>query len=335
MAGTRTPELDYRGYVAQMEAGDRPNDYTGLAQAILSQLSEFSDVPTLSEALKSWLNSSNKIFITTGIIDIDPVIKSFEHKITQRARKDSTSQRGIDYCRQKSFEAFQSDSSRFVQYTKSYLAELGAASIETLVQPVEMDIIIASDPLATRPMKWDSRLSLTADAALTLYGPRLPVKAVDEEVAERFVIKTISVDYIPELKTAFQPGGITASQQTRINKNLARNIPTKSAIKNTTRRGIKRHSAKSWRDYRDNWDKAGYGDILSHENRIKIAKGQSPIVDDEWIAAFPEHEIYRGQKIIPHHIGGYNIVVPLPEGAHLGAHMPGGYRYNPGGPGGL
>jgi filamentous hemagglutinin len=34
-----------------------------------------------------------------------------------------------------------------------------------------------------------------------------------------------------------------------------------------------------------------------------------------------------------HHINGTKLTVPLPESRHLDAHMPGGYRYNPGGPG--
>jgi filamentous hemagglutinin len=38
--------------------------------------------------------------------------------------------------------------------------------------------------------------------------------------------------------------------------------------------------------------------------------------------------------LIPmHHIQGTPIVVPLPAMRHLDAHMPGGFRFNPGGPG--
>ncbi len=40
-----------------------------------------------------------------------------------------------------------------------------------------------------------------------------------------------------------------------------------------------------------------------------------------------------GERISPQHIGGLPVTVPLPATRHLDAHMPGGFRYNPGGPG--
>lgn len=74
-------------------------------------------------------------------------------------------------------------------------------------------------------------------------------------------------------------------------------------------------------------------EILSDSNRWKIDNGIVPTVDDSWIRWFPEHQSARNEKIIMHHVDGNRITVPLPESFHLDAHMPGGYRYNSGGPG--
>jgi filamentous hemagglutinin len=116
-------------------------------------------------------------------------------------------------------------------------------------------------------------------------------------------------------------------------------LPGKSAAhaapkkKNQTRLGVPRKNDRDWRRLRDNWDDLGYGDILSPANRKKIADGHTPIVDDDWIKAFPGDAPLKGEQIRMHHIGGYPITVPLPESRHLDAHMPGGFGRNPGGPG--
>jgi RHS repeat-associated protein len=102
---------------------------------------------------------------------------------------------------------------------------------------------------------------------------------------------------------------------------------------NTTRLGVKRNNPADWRHLRDLWDDLGYGDILSDANRAAIAKGQTPVVDDAWIKHFPGDAALTGEKIPMHHIGGSPITVPLPASRHLDAHMPGGFRKNPGGPG--
>ncbi|WP_159086494.1 RHS repeat-associated core domain-containing protein [Burkholderia sp. LA-2-3-30-S1-D2] len=101
----------------------------------------------------------------------------------------------------------------------------------------------------------------------------------------------------------------------------------------TTRLGVKRNNPRDWRRLRDLWDDLGYDNILSPGNRDKIAQGKTPVVDDAWISAFPGDEQLRGEKIPMHHIGGAPVTVPLPESRHLEAHMPGGFRNNPGGPG--
>ncbi|WP_095054698.1 DUF637 domain-containing protein [Pseudomonas sp. Irchel s3b2] len=101
----------------------------------------------------------------------------------------------------------------------------------------------------------------------------------------------------------------------------------------TTRTGVVRTNAADWRALRDNWDDLGYGQILSTENRAAIAKGRTPKVDDAWVKVFPEDAGLKGERIPMHHIQGSPLTVPLPDTRHLDAHMPGGFRYNPGGPG--
>nr|WP_290447150.1 hypothetical protein [Pseudomonas sp. 21LCFQ010] len=100
----------------------------------------------------------------------------------------------------------------------------------------------------------------------------------------------------------------------------------------TTRTGVVRTNAADWRALRDNWDDLGHGQILSAENRASIAKGRTPKVDDAWIKVFPEDAGLKGERIPMHHIQGSPLTVPLPDTRHLDAHMPGGFRYNPGGP---
>lgn len=101
----------------------------------------------------------------------------------------------------------------------------------------------------------------------------------------------------------------------------------------TTRLGVNRTNAADWRDLRDHWDSLGYSEILSSANRTAIAKGRTPKVDDDWVRVFPEDAGLRGERIPMHHIGGLPVTIPLPATRHMDAHMPGGYRYNPGGPG--
>jgi filamentous hemagglutinin len=102
---------------------------------------------------------------------------------------------------------------------------------------------------------------------------------------------------------------------------------------NSTRLGVPRTNTADWRQLRDLWDRTGDGEILSEANRSAIAKGRTPVVDDAWIEYFPGDKALRGEKIPMHHIGGLPITVPLPASRHLDAHMPGGFRINPGGPG--
>ncbi|MDR9879381.1 hemagglutinin repeat-containing protein [Pseudomonas allii] len=109
--------------------------------------------------------------------------------------------------------------------------------------------------------------------------------------------------------------------------------PVPVVTSGTTRTGVVRTNAADWRALRDNWDDLGYGQILSTENRAAIAKGKTPKVDDAWVKVFPEDAGLKGERIPMHHVQGSPLTVPLPDTRHLDAHMPGGFRYNPGGPG--
>lgn len=100
-----------------------------------------------------------------------------------------------------------------------------------------------------------------------------------------------------------------------------------------TREGVRRHPGSGWRRLRDIWDKVGVGEIISSENRSRLSHDLSPRVDDAWILWFPGDEPFRGERIELHHVQGSPIVIPLPASRHREAHMPGGPRRNPGGPG--
>jgi hypothetical protein len=102
---------------------------------------------------------------------------------------------------------------------------------------------------------------------------------------------------------------------------------------NTTRSGVTRTNAADWRSLRDHWSDLGYGEILSEANLSAIAKGRTPKVDNAWVSVFPEDGGLMGEKISMHHIGSTPLTVPLAATRHLNAHMPGGFRYNVGGPG--
>lgn len=113
----------------------------------------------------------------------------------------------------------------------------------------------------------------------------------------------------------------------------AASAPASRIVGNTTSAGVQRANPAEWRRLQSTWDDAGLGDILSSANRARIAKGRTPRVDDDWVRHFPGDEALIGERISMHHIGGSPFTVPLPATRHLDAHMPGGFRYNRGGPG--
>jgi RHS repeat-associated protein len=103
---------------------------------------------------------------------------------------------------------------------------------------------------------------------------------------------------------------------------------------NTTRTGVVRTNTQDWKDQMRIWDNDPiYKDILSKGNRWRIQHDLVPRVDKQWVGFFPGDAHLVGENITMHHINGEKITVPLPTSRHLDAHMPGGYRYNPGGPG--
>lgn len=111
--------------------------------------------------------------------------------------------------------------------------------------------------------------------------------------------------------------------------------PVAARSGSVTRLGFTRSNPKAWRDLVELWDNVGYGEAISGANRSFIARGIAPRVDADWIKWFPEDAGLLGERVTMHHIGGSGVTVPLSTTRHLNAHMPGGYRYNPGGPGSL
>ena len=99
---------------------------------------------------------------------------------------------------------------------------------------------------------------------------------------------------------------------------------------NTTRLGVPRDNVGAWRDMLSVWDEAGYGDMVSETNRGRLNNGQIPVVDEAWVAYFPEHAADMGKHITPHHVGGLPFLVFLSRSEHLAIHYPGGFRWNPG-----
>jgi HNH/Endo VII superfamily nuclease toxin with a HHH motif len=187
-------------------------------------------------------------------------------------------------------------------------------------------------------------------------APNVNAGLGDTANAERFPAGKVRIQspqgnflYIPEerLQSAFRAGYKLAperqSPKASIGKGLhapaADEVRTADAARSTktgsnvTRLGIKRRNPADWRATRDLWDKAGYGGVLSDANRVAIARGRTPVVDGPWIRYFPEDAGLLGERIPMHHIGGSPITVPLPATRHLDGHMPGGFRYNSGGPG--
>lgn len=127
-------------------------------------------------------------------------------------------------------------------------------------------------------------------------------------------------------------GGVTA-EVAQGPQSIAEVSNARLSTTGTTRRGVHRRNPSEWRALRDSWDDLGYGSALSEGNRALIARGRTPAVDDAWIDVFPEDAGLLGEQIRMHHVAGYPVTVPLAETRHLDAHMPGGFRFNEGGPG--
>ncbi len=173
----------------------------------------------------------------------------------------------------------------------------------------------------------DSENTSSQVEALELYLPVGQTYNLTVDVGHTF--------YVGELKTWVHNTGPCDLPEWPVGaKATGEALPVAPVVSSgATRTGVVRTNAADWRALRDSWDDLGYGQILSAENRTAIAKGRTPKVDDSWIKVFPEDAGLKGERISMHHIQGSPLTVPLPDTRHLNAHMPGGFRYNPGGPG--
>jgi len=59
-------------------------------------------------------------------------------------------------------------------------------------------------------------------------------------------------------------------------------------------------------------------EIFSEENKIAIAEGDQPLVDNKFIEHFPEYKEFIGDELIHHHIGEDGQAVSLPASIHRG-----------------
>lgn len=162
------------------------------------------------------------------------------------------------------------------------------------------------------------------------------VKTADELYIERLLTEKGPASGLPSGETKVVGDGRPAANDISFTGEKATDdvVPTASVVTaGATRTGVVRTNAADWRALRDNWDDLGYGQILSTENRTAIAKGRTPKVDEVWVKVFPEDAGLIGERISMHHVQGSPLTVPLPATRYLDAHMPGGFRYNPGGPG--
>ncbi|MCG2593198.1 LysM peptidoglycan-binding domain-containing protein [Ramlibacter sp. XY19] len=186
---------------------------------------------------------------------------------------------------------------------------------------------------ATRAVTLAGRVALAAGTAL-VNGVNFLAQATLGTSSGRAAIMSVA------LRTA-EVGGLPApvpgvgiySTLRRAAANGLTVEPVSPSPSNATRMGVIRRNDADMRQLRDLWDDLGYGEILSTTNRQFIAKGLRPKVDEAWIKVFPEDAGLVGERITPHHIAGLPVTIPLPKTRHMDAHMPGGFRYNPGGPG--
>lgn len=55
---------------------------------------------------------------------------------------------------------------------------------------------------------------------------------------------------------------------------------------------------------------------FSELNKVRISSNKAPLVDDVWIASFPEHAPFHGASLVHHHILQGPIAVPVPMRVH-------------------
>jgi hypothetical protein len=101
----------------------------------------------------------------------------------------------------------------------------------------------------------------------------------------------------------------------------------------TTRYGIKRNNPADWHEFRNLRDDIGLGDVLSKENRLLINQGRTPLGRRRLGKTLPGRQRLDGPADNAAPVGGSPITVQLSKPRHQDAHMPGGFKRNPGGPG--
>lgn len=59
-------------------------------------------------------------------------------------------------------------------------------------------------------------------------------------------------------------------------------------------------------------------ELFSNANMRRIARGELPKVDVQFLRYFPQYKDYMGQRLVHHHIGGGGQAMPIPIGLHGG-----------------
>jgi hypothetical protein len=61
-------------------------------------------------------------------------------------------------------------------------------------------------------------------------------------------------------------------------------------------------------------------EMFSEVNKIRIRKGTSPHIDEQWVQSNPTHKEFMDKKLIHHHIDQGPVATPLPEPIHQAHH---------------
>lgn len=76
-------------------------------------------------------------------------------------------------------------------------------------------------------------------------------------------------------------------------------------------RGYLRDKNLFWKLYQEKGVEA-----LSKNNLDRIAQNQSPIVDQKWVEAYPNHQNFLGETLEHHHLNQGGKAIPLPQSLH-------------------
>ena len=84
-------------------------------------------------------------------------------------------------------------------------------------------------------------------------------------------------------------------------------------MKNANSQGWKRDAKYFFRELSN-----AHPELFSNDNLQRIAKGDLPKVDDQFLEYFPQYKDYAGQLLVHHHIGGGGQAMPIPVELHEG-----------------